>query len=202
MKSDRKRLIEECNKLVISYISPLIILAAGMILWGCAASPPKTSPVAPPAPPKKAEWQCSQTADQAMEEGDIETGLREHARYVVEHPNNPLAHYHLGYAFGQMGDIEHEIAHYEAAISLGYLHNGQLFFNLGMAYSEIAQYPKAIESFNKALKIEPESIDALIELSRIYHEIGDVHNERTILKRHLELEPNDESVQQRLEALP
>ncbi len=197
-----KRLTEKWNRLLADHISLLVTLAVSMVVLGCAASPPKTSPVAPPAPPKKTEWQCSQAGDRAMEEGDIETGLREHARYVVDHPNNPLAHYHLGYAFGQIGDIEHEIAHYEAAISLGYLHNGQLFFNLGMAYSETAQYNKAIESFNKALNLEPNSIDVLMELSRIYHEIGDVRNERVILKRHLKLEPDNQSVQQRLENLP
>jgi hypothetical protein len=81
-------------------ISGLLLLI--LIFNGCAAKTPKpTTSKIIPAPKTKVfgKFQCDREADKAMERGDIETGLHKHARFVVRHPDNPLAHYHLGYAF-------------------------------------------------------------------------------------------------------
>lgn len=181
--------------------APLLLGSVILMLeiFGCAAKIPQTAPPVYPTP--QTGWQCSEKADQAMADGDIETGLHEHARFVAQHPNNPLAHYHLGYAFGQVGDIKQEIAHYEKAVSLGYDDNDQLFFNLGMAYGESGQLEKAIDAFEKSLAIAPESGDALAELSRLYRETGDKKNERRMLERLLKLAPENDTIKERIEAL-
>ena len=181
-------------------ISGLLILI--VILSGCAAKTPK--PAIIPAPKTEAfkKFQCDREADKAMEEGDIETGLHKHARFVARHPDNPLAHYHLGYAFGQMRNIKQEIAHYEKAVSLGYTHNDQLYFNLAMAQAELGRYDKAIAAFKKALAIKPDAFDTLLELGNIYRHLGDPQNERRILLRCLKLQPDNEAIKVRLENLP
>jgi len=186
-----------------------VLWASTLLFWGCATvSPPTPIPTQPPAasaaPSKQppAQWQCDPTADKAMENGDIETGLHEHARFVAQHPENPLGHYHMGYAFGQVGEIQQEIAHYETALALGYIHNEQLFFNLAMAYSELGQFDKAVSAFQKALALEPDSVDTLSELGRIYHETGDIENERRTLVRLLKLEPDNPETRKRLKKLP
>jgi tetratricopeptide (TPR) repeat protein len=184
-------------------ISGLLILI--LILNGCAARTPKPVPSKIiPAPKTKAfgKFQCDREADKAMEKGDIETGLHKHARFVTKHPDNPLAHYHLGYAFGQIRNIKQEIAHYEKAVSLGYIYNDQLYFNLAMAQAELGRYDQAITSFKKALAIKPNAFDSLLELSNIYRHIGDAQNERRILMRCLKLEPDNETIKTRLESLP
>lgn len=190
--------------ILLKLISSLLI--AVFLLNGCAAKTPKPAPtkITPPAE-DSAKFQCDRKADLAMERGDIETGLNRHARFVAKNPDNPLAHYHLGYAFGQMRNIEQEIVHYEKAVSLGYTQNDQLYFNLAMAQAELGQYDRAIASFKKALKIDPDAIDTLLELSRIYQQTGDVQNEQRILKRCLELKPNSttmEEIKKRLENFP
>jgi tetratricopeptide (TPR) repeat protein len=171
------------------------------ILLGCAAKTPEPVPPITAHSQTENKWQCSAKADEAMKNGDMETGLREHARFVADHPKNPLAHYHLGYAFGQMGDIESEIAHYEVAVSLGYTHDEQLFFNLGMAYGELERFNKAVDAFEKVLALTPDSMDALIELSIIYRELGDVNKEQRILNRRLKMEPDNKSIKNRLNKL-
>jgi tetratricopeptide (TPR) repeat protein len=184
-------------------ISGLLILI--LILNGCAVRTPMPAPSKIiPAPKTKAfgKFQCDREADMAMEKGDIETGLHKHARFVVRHPDNPLAHYHLGYAFGQMRNLKQEIAHYEKAVALGYTHNDQLYFNLAMAQAELGRYDQAIASFKKALAIKPNAFDALLELSNIYRHIGDPQNERRILIRCLKLQPDNDSIKARLENLP
>ena len=184
-------------------ISGLLILI--LILNGCAARTPKPVPSKIiPAPKTKAfgKFQCDREADKAMERGDIETGLHKHALFVVRYPDNPLAHYHLGYAFGQMRNIEQEIAHYEKAVSLGYTQNDQLYFNLAMAQAELGRFDEAIVAFKRALAIDPNAIDSLIELSNIYRHIGDPKNERRILLRCLKLQPDNETIKARLESLP
>ena len=185
--------------------SILTLLILIIILNGCAANTPKpaTSKIIPALKTKTfGKFQCDREADEAMEKGDIETGLHKHALLVVRYPDNPLAHYHLGYAFGQMRNIEQEIAHYEKAVSLGYTHNDQLFFNLAMAQAELGRFDKAIASFKRALTIDPNAIDSLIELSNIYRHIGDAKNERRILLRCLKLQPDNEIIKARLESLP
>lgn len=188
------------KKRIVSVLLQVFVAVA--LLFGCAGRPSR-----PPAPitstpvDSPSRWQCSEKGDKAMENGDIVTGLHEHARFVAQHPQNPLAHYHLGYAFGQTGDIGQEIAHYEEAVALGYDDNDQLFFNLAMAYGESGQLKKAVDAFEKALALAPDAVDILTELSRTYREIGDVENERRILERLLELDPENESIRQRLKAL-
>jgi tetratricopeptide (TPR) repeat protein len=177
-----------------------------IVLGGCAAKIPRPGPVKNIPPPQNLKkFQCDREADLALERGDIETGLHKHLRFVAEHPGNPLAHYHLGYAFGQLRNIEQEIAHYETAISLGYTQNDQLYFNLAMAQAELAQYHRAVASFKKALKIDPNAMDTLLELSGVYRQIGDIENERRILERCLKLKPDSETskiIKKRLESLP
>lgn len=178
------------------------VLIAIILTFGCAAKTPQPAPPVPAAPPQNPpQWQCNEKADKAMEYDDVETGLHEHARFVAKHPRNPLAHYHLGFAFGQVGDIKQEIAHYEEAVSLGYDHDEQIFFNLAMAYAELSRFDKAVNAFKRALVLNPDSVDALAELVKIYEEIGDSQNERRMLERLLELEPDNDIAKQRLKKI-
>lgn len=194
--------IKPCRFFQSTTITLIYAVLFSMVLNGCAIKP--AGPPASAAAPAKAvrqQWQCDPEADKAVESGDIEAGLHAHARFVTEHPDNPLARYHLGYAFGLAGDIAHEIAQYEAALSLGYIHDEQLFFNLGMAYAETGQDSKAVDAFEKALALDPDSIDTLSELEVMYQKMGEIRNERRILERHLELEPDNDAVRQRLDII-
>jgi tetratricopeptide (TPR) repeat protein len=151
--------------------------------------------------PGISQWSCDPAADEAMRAGDEETGLRLHQEFVSLHPDNPLALYHLGYAFGRSGNIEAEIAHYEKALLLGYDANAQLYFNMGMAYKELNQADQAMTVFEKAIEIDPNALDAMLELARLRQQAGDDEGARSLLQRAEELEPDNGFVREWLKAL-
>ena len=70
------------------------------------------------AEPKK-RWICDKEADEAMKRNEYEAGIILHQRFLEKEPENALALYHLGYAYGQIGEHLREVSHYEKAISFG-----------------------------------------------------------------------------------
>ena len=113
------------------------------------------------------KWVCDREADDAMKRNDYETGIFLHKRFLEKEPENALALYHLGYAYGQIGEHLREVSHYEKAIACGYTRD-RIFFNLGMAYGELNQTEKSISAFKQALKINPGNADNHYELAMAY----------------------------------
>jgi tetratricopeptide (TPR) repeat protein len=170
-------------------------------LWLIAALASCSTPAGDKIQPGISQWQCDPAADEAMRVGDGETGLRLHQEFASRHPDNPLAQYHLGYAFGRSGNIEAEIAHYEEALLLGYDRNAQLYFNLGMAYRELNRQDQAMTVFEKAIEIDPNAVDAMLELARLKQQAGDKQSAYRLLQRVEELEPENRYVREWLKAL-
>ncbi len=100
-------------------------------------------------------WVCPEYADLPLRQGRFEEAVNQHLRVLNQEPGNGLAHYHLGYAYGQLGLHPDEAAEYLQAIDLG-MERGDLFYNLGMAYMELDEYVRAEQSFRRAVDIEPE----------------------------------------------
>lgn len=116
----------------------------------------------------KNNWKCDKQADEALMNGDYESGILLHQQLLKKEPANALVHYHLGYAYGQISNHTMEVKYYEQAISYGYNWDDSLFFNLAMAYSELGMPQKAISVFEEALIINPESADSHFGLGLIY----------------------------------
>lgn len=113
------------------------------------------------------EWQCDKEADEALKGRDYITSIKLHERFIEDSPFNGLAFYHLGYAYGQMGNHEKEVSLYEKAISLGFTENN-IFFNLGMAYGELDHMEKAIDTFKRGLAADRENFDNHFGLALAY----------------------------------
>jgi len=113
-------------------------------------------------------WTCDKEADEAMKRNDYEAGISLHERFLEKEPENALALYHLGYAYGQIGEHLREVSYYEKAIALGFREEG-MFFNMGMTCCEIGQAEKATSAFKEALKINPGSADNHFGLGMAYH---------------------------------
>ena len=77
---------------------------------------------------------CDIRADAALGLKDYQTAIRLHRYLLRSHPNDALAHYHLGFAYGMVGRSAEEIDEYQKAVTLG-LHSWDLFLNLGLAYA-------------------------------------------------------------------
>jgi tetratricopeptide (TPR) repeat protein len=103
-------------------------------------------------------WSCNEEADRALMENDYQKGIQLHKQFLEKEPFNGLALYHLGYAYGQIGNLEEEILYYEKAVSVGFYENN-IFYNLGMAYGEQNRIDKSIMAFKRALEQDPDNYD-------------------------------------------
>ncbi|MFZ7110169.1 MAG: tetratricopeptide repeat protein [Desulfatiglandales bacterium] len=116
-------------------------------------------------------WSCDEEADKAMALQDWQTGMLLHERFLEKSPTNALAMYHLGYAYGQIGDHRREVFYYEKAIASGFI-TERIYFNLGMACGELAETEKSISAFKKALELNPENPDNHFGLAMAYDQEG------------------------------
>ena len=75
---------------------------------------------------------CDIVADSALSLEDYPTAIALHRTFLQAHPDNALAHYHLGFAYGMTGRSGEEIHEYRNAASLG-LRVWDLFLDMGLA---------------------------------------------------------------------
>jgi tetratricopeptide (TPR) repeat protein len=145
------------NKRFVNFITSstwsIFVLATALcIVWllaGCAGIQARPEP----------RWGCSPEADAAVEKGDWEAAREAHETLLDQTPDNCLALYHLGYIWGRLGSRDEEIAHYHKAEACGYVHDGQLYFNLGMALADINDIDGAIAAFEQAVALDPRNAD-------------------------------------------
>lgn len=93
---------------------------------------------------------CDVGADYSLGVEDYSAAIRRHVEVVNKHPNNALAHYHLGFALGMTGDRVAEIKEYNRAEALG-LMSWDLFLNLGLAQLEDGDLDAATNSLRRAV---------------------------------------------------
>jgi Flp pilus assembly protein TadD len=96
------------------------------------------------------EQVCDVGADYTLGVEDYPEAIRLHREVVRKHPDNALAHYHLGFAQGMMGNKRAEIREYQRAEALG-LRNWDLFLNLGLAQLENGDLDAATDSLRRAV---------------------------------------------------
>jgi tetratricopeptide (TPR) repeat protein len=141
----------------------IIILYLVTVTAGCR-SIPRPEPIA-----TKERWVCPEFADLPLRLGLYEEAIKEHRRVVLEEPENALAHYHLGYAYGQVGTHTREVEEYKRAVDLG-LAREDLFYNLGMAYGEVGDLDQAEEAFRQAVAMAPTDGENRRALGMVYYE--------------------------------
>jgi tetratricopeptide (TPR) repeat protein len=110
---------------------------------------------------------CDIPADSALGQEDYATAATLHRRFLSVHPNDALAHYHLGFAYGMMGHRADEITEYLAAERLG-LNKWDLFLNLGRAFLEQNQLPNAVGALETAISLDPKHAEAHYNLALVY----------------------------------
>ena len=80
----------------------------------------------------------------------------------------------------------------EQAVIKYYSKSFPLLFNIALAYKNLKQNSKAIEYYEKALKIDPTSYKAWFNLAHIYNVENQAKNAVSALKICNKLKPNDE----------
>jgi Flp pilus assembly protein TadD len=93
---------------------------------------------------------CDVSADYALGVEDYPQAIRLHAEVVRKHPDDALAHYHLGFAQGMTGNRTAEVTKYQRAAALG-LRNWDLFLNLGLVQLENRELNAATDNLRRAV---------------------------------------------------
>jgi tetratricopeptide (TPR) repeat protein len=114
---------------------------------------------------------CDVGADYALGLEDYPEATRLHAEVVRKHPDNALAHYHLGFAQGMIGNRTAELSEYQRAAALG-LRNWDLFLNLGLAELESGDLNEATESLRQAVLLGENHSESHYNLALVYERRG------------------------------
>ena len=114
---------------------------------------------------------CDVAADYALGVEDYSEAIRLHAEVVRERPDNALAHYHLGFAEGMIGDKTAEIREYQRAEKLG-LRNWDLFLNMGLAQLENGDLDAATDSLRWAVLLGENHAESHFNLALVYERRG------------------------------
>ena len=114
---------------------------------------------------------CDVRADYALGVEDYSEAIRLHTELIRKHPDNALAHYHLGFAEGMMGNKEAEVSEYQTAAALG-LKNWDLFLNIGLAQLEIGELDAATDSLRQAVLLGENHSESHFNLALVYEQRG------------------------------
>lgn len=102
---------------------------------------------------------------------------------------DPLPHFMKGYIFAQAGDTLNAIKSYLETLNLKQDHY-EAYVELGLIYSTRGN-PIAVDYFNNALNINPQSIEALYALGMFYQERDDAENAMIAYNKILVIDPNN-----------
>jgi tetratricopeptide (TPR) repeat protein len=132
---------------------------------------------------------CDSLADYFLGAEDYPEAIRLHLEVLRRDPNSALAHYHLGFAYGMVGQTGKEIQEYERAVALG-LRIFDLLLNLGLARLERGDFVGATEALQTA--------SSLADRPEVHFNLGIVYERRRMLReaeievhRALTQSPND-----------
>ena len=102
-------------------------------------------------------------------------------------PLMPEAHFNLGFARHQKGELEHALSAYERAVELspGYV---RAQTNLGVICRDLGRFEAAITAFESALRSDPESVATLNNLGLTYSSIRRYDKAIDIFERALKID--------------
>ncbi len=132
---------------------------------------------------------CDPAADYYLGMEDYPQAIQLHREVIDKNPNNALAHYHLGFAYGLMGQHQRELAEYQKAVNLG-LDDWQLFLNLGLLYLENGQLKDATEVLRLSALLGPDHAEPHFNLAVAYERRGMLDQAEQQMLLSLEIDPN------------
>lgn len=145
---------------------------------------------AQPASHESAEEEvCDPLADYYLGMEDYPQAIRRHLVVIREHPDRALAYYHIGFAYGVMGDHRRELVGYQKAVEMG-LSDWNLFLNLGLLYMETGHLDSAVEVLRLAALLGPYQPVTHFNLGLVYERLGMFQRAQQELLLSLTLDPN------------
>jgi tetratricopeptide (TPR) repeat protein len=132
---------------------------------------------------------CDPLADYFLGMEDYPEAIRRHLLVVQDHPDNALAHYHLGFVYGLEGQHQLELTEYRDAIDLG-LDDWQLFLNLGLLYLEAANVHEAMQVLRLATLLAPDRAETHFNLGIAYQRSGMLSEAEQEVLLSLQIDPS------------
>jgi len=132
---------------------------------------------------------CDATADYFLGIEDYPQAAKLHRILITAHPDDALAHYHLGFAYGMLGRHTEELAEYRRAVSLG-LKQWDLFLNLGLVYLQDGNTDAATDALATAVALGPGHAEAHYNLGLAYERHGMLAEATREMLTSLRLDPN------------
>jgi Flp pilus assembly protein TadD len=143
------------------------------------------------------EQVCDVRADYALGVEDYSEAIRLHVEVLRKHPDSALAHYHLGFAEGMMGNRTTELREYQRAATLG-LRNWDLFLNMGLALLENGDLDAATDSLRRAVLLGPDHSESHYNLALAFERRGLLADAEREMLASLRLNPNKPDAQNSL----
>ena len=131
---------------------------------------------------------CDIRADYALGVEDYSEAILLHTKVVRKHPDNALAHYHLGFAQGMMGSRRAELKEYHRAAALG-LRNWDLFLNMGLAQLENGDLDASTDSLQQAVLLGEDHSESHFNLALVYDRSGRLADAEREMLASLRLNP-------------
>ncbi len=132
---------------------------------------------------------CDPIADYYLGVEDYPAAIRRHLKVIQKHPDRALAYYHLGFAYGVIGDRAQELTNYQKAVELG-LSDWELFLNLGRLYLENNQLDQATNAFRLAVLMAPYRPETHYNLGLAYERLGNLTKAEQEILLSLRLKPD------------
>jgi len=133
---------------------------------------------------------CNLDADYALGVEDYAAAIRLHTEVVRKHPADALAHYHLGFAEGMIGNTRAEAIEYQRAAALG-LRDWDLFLNLGMAQLEDGDLDAATNSLRQSVLLGENHSESHFNLALAYQRRGMLADAESETLASLQLNPRE-----------
>jgi Flp pilus assembly protein TadD len=156
-----------------------VAIFAAALSWGASASARSSSQ----------NEVCDGTADYFLGTEDYPQAIKAHLRVIARHPDDALAHYHLGFAYGMLGNHRDELVEYLKAVGLG-LKKWDLFLNLGRLYLENGELHAANSALTTATTLGPSHAEAHFNLGLVFERRGAFAAARGEIQTSLLLDPN------------
>lgn len=131
---------------------------------------------------------CDVGADYSLGVEDYTEAIHRHAQVLKDHPDDAVAHYHLGFAFGMVGKRVAEIREYQRAEALG-LTSWDLFLNLGLAQLENGDLDTATDSLRRAVLFGENHPESHFNLALVDERRGMLENAEHEVRASLLLNP-------------
>jgi len=147
----------------------VLLICSAMLGPPIARSASNIAPqsAAPSGFPQRDQQVCDPQADYYLGMENYPAAIHRHLVVIHEHPDNALAHYHLGFAYGVIGQHQRELQEYRRAVALG-LDDWQVFLNLGLVYLEEGQLREATQVLRLATLLGPYQPETHFNLGLTY----------------------------------